>query len=240
VFVRSHLLFAMLMSKSRWVAKNGTLSLRVYGPACAFPAHRTEVQQRSPTAASPPHPERAVFGEVGVGRLAYRASGRANLHPADGRLNPPVEKHSHGLRRLAAIEATRGSFDDAVEAIERATGQQPGKRQVEDLAGRAAADFDAFYAQRRPPQGDPADVLALSCDGKGVVMRPDALRPATGKAAAKATPKLATRLSKAEKRHRKRMAEVGSVDDATPVPRAVAMSFPRIASRQFLDELEQG
>jgi len=67
-------------------------------------------------------------------------------------------------------------------------------------------------------------VLALSCDGKGVVMRPDALRPATGKAAAKATPKLATRPSKAEKRHRKRMAEVGNVYDATPAPRAVAVA----------------
>ncbi len=167
-----------------------------------------------------------VFGEVEVGRLAYRGPGQANLHPADGLLNLPVEKHSHGLRRLAAIEATRGSFDDAVEAIERATGQQLGKRQVEDLAGRAAADFDAFYAQRCPPEGNPADVLALSCDGKGVVMRPDALRPATGKAAATATPKLATRLSKGEKRNRKRMAEVGSVYDATPVPRAVTDILP--------------
>jgi len=167
-----------------------------------------------------------IFGEIAVGRLAYRAAGQPNLHPADALLNLPVEKHSHGLRRLAAIEATRGSFDDAVEAIERATGQQLGKRQGEDLAGRAAADFDAFYAQRRPPEGNPGDVLALSCDGKGVVMRPDALRPATGKAAATATPKLATRLSKGEKRNRKRMAEVGSVYDATPVPRAVADILP--------------
>ncbi|MGQ0776545.1 MAG: hypothetical protein ACT4NY_19320 [Pseudonocardiales bacterium] len=51
------------------------------------------------------------------------------------------------------------------------------------------------------------------------LMRPQALRPATARAAARATPKLATRLSRGEKRHRKRMAEVGSVYDATPVPR---------------------
>ena len=48
-----------------------------------------------------------VFGEVSVTRLAYRAPGRANLHPADAGLNLPVDKHSHGLRRLAAIEASR-------------------------------------------------------------------------------------------------------------------------------------
>lgn len=63
-----------------------------------------------------------VFGQVSVQRLAYRAPQAPNLHPADAQLNLPVEKHSHGLRRLAAIEAARGSFDGAVEAIGRVTG----------------------------------------------------------------------------------------------------------------------
>ncbi len=64
-----------------------------------------------------------VFGPVDVQRLAYRALGAANLHPADGALNLPVERYSHGLRRLAAIEATRGSFDGAPEAIVRGCGR---------------------------------------------------------------------------------------------------------------------
>jgi hypothetical protein len=63
-----------------------------------------------------------VFGEVIVARKAYRAPGAANLHPADATLNLPVERHSHGLRKLAAIEAARGSFEDAANAITRATG----------------------------------------------------------------------------------------------------------------------
>lgn len=167
-----------------------------------------------------------MFGEVGVARLAYRSPGQPNLHPADAGLNLPEQRHSHGLRRLAAIESSRGSFDDAVQAIERATGQQLGKRQTEKLAGRTAVDFDAFYAQRKPPPGATDDVLVLTCDGKGVVMRPDALRPATATAAAKATPKLATRLSKGEKRNRKRMAEVGGVYDVTPIGRTVTDILP--------------
>jgi hypothetical protein len=57
-------------------------------------------------------------------------------------LNLPVEKHSHGLRRLAAIESTRGSFEQAVAAMERVTGAQIGKRQVESLTGSAAVDID--------------------------------------------------------------------------------------------------
>jgi hypothetical protein len=141
-----------------------------------------------------------VFGGVDVQRIAYRRRGKSNLHPADAVLNLPNEKHSHGLRRLAAIESARGSFDGAVEAIERSTGQHLGKRQVEDLAGRAAVDFEDFYAYRQPAATQTGDLLVLSCDGKGVVMRPGALRPATAKAAAATNPKLATRLSKGEKR----------------------------------------
>ena len=167
-----------------------------------------------------------VFGPVRVTRIAYRARGRTNLHPADGVLNLPEEEYSHGLRHLAAVETSRGSFDAAVEAIERGTGQQVGKRQVEQLARRSAIDADSFYSGRQPPAGAGSDPLVLSCDGKGVVMRPDALRPAAAAAAATTRPKLATRLSKGEKRHRKRMAEVGTVFDASPARRTSADILP--------------
>ena len=166
-----------------------------------------------------------VFGAVGVSRIAYRARGQRNLCPADALLNLPVEKHSHGLRRLAAIESARGSFDDAVAAIERATGQQLGKRQVEALAQGAAVDFDGFYEARKTAT-EPGDALILSCDGKGVVMRTDALRAATRRQAQSTKTKLKTRLSKGEKRNRKRMAEVGAIYDITPTSRTAADILP--------------
>ena len=53
-------------------------------------------------------------------------------------------------------------------------------------------------------------------------MRPDSLRPATEAAAAAATTKLRTRLSKGEQLNRKRMATVGAVNDLEPVPRQPA------------------
>jgi hypothetical protein len=96
-----------------------------------------------------------VLGTVGVARLAYRAPGQANLHPGDGLLNLPTEKHSHGLRALAAIEDSRGSFDGAVAAIERATDQQLGKRQVEGLAALRPTTAKAA-ATTNPKTGDPA------------------------------------------------------------------------------------
>ena len=60
-------------------------------------------------------------------------------------------------------------FDEAVAAIERTTGADVAKRQTEELAARAAADFDAFYdsraaATRARPGRPPGSVLTT--DGK--------------------------------------------------------------------------
>lgn len=159
------------------------------------------------------------FGQVSVSRIAYRLPGRPNVYPVDAGLNLPAEKHSHGLRKLAAVEAARGSMQAACASVTRATGVQIGKRQAEGLVRRAAMDVDAFYLRRvvlPAPDGHP---LVLTFDGKGIVMLPDALRPATAKAAAAAEGKLATRLSPGEKHGRKRMAELACVYDAVPAPR---------------------
>jgi hypothetical protein len=170
-------------------------------------------------------PLQSVFGEVRVRRLAYRARGEQNLHPADGALNLPDEHASHGVGRVAAIESSRGSFDEATSQVRDRTGLTLGKRQVEQLAVRAAVDFESFYATSArsssdAEENDDDDVLVLSADGKGIRMRPDALRPATAKAAQEASPKLKTRLSRGEKANRKRIAEVGAVYDIKPAPRA--------------------
>ena len=160
-----------------------------------------------------------VFGQVIVSRIAYRAPGLPNVQLIDAMLNLPREKHSHGLRKLAAIEAARGSMEAARAAIARATGVQMGKRQAEGLVRRAAVDVDAFYRWRMIRPAPAGYALVLTFDGKGIVMLPAGLRPATAKAAATAQNKLATRLSPGEKHGRKRMAELACVYDAAPVPR---------------------
>lgn len=168
----------------------------------------------------------SVFGQVRVERIAYRAPGASGLHPADAALNLPVEKHSHGVRRVAAVEAVRGSYADAHDALLRACGISVGKRQLEALTARAAVDVDVFYAQRRPGPRPDTDLLVLSVDGKGIVMRPEALRDNTKRnariKAAAGGSKLTTRLTGGEKLGRKRMAEVGAVYDAVPAARAPA------------------
>jgi hypothetical protein len=105
-----------------------------------------------------PRPLVTKFGQVSVSRIAYRSPGRSNVHPLDAMLNLPEEKYSHGLRRLAAIEAARGSMEAVGAAITRAAGVTIGKRQVEELARRAAADVKAFYASRAPGPARPRPI----------------------------------------------------------------------------------
>ena len=83
-------------------------------------------------------------------------------------------------------------------------------------------DVDDFYAARRPARCKTGDLLVLSADGKGIVMRPDALRTGTATRAARAGPTPKARLSGGVTLNHKRMAEIGAVYDATPAPRTSA------------------
>lgn len=163
-----------------------------------------------------------VFGKVTAARIAYRGTGVADLHPADAALNMPGGMYSHGVAKLAAIEAARGSFAEAASRVNALTGAGVGYRQVLELAVAAAGDIDAFYDALVPVPCTNTTVLVLSVDGKGVVMRPEALREATAKAAAaKGGNKLDKRLSAGEKNGRKRMATLGTVYDAEPAVRGI-------------------
>ena len=165
-------------------------------------------------------PLSSVFGPVTVCRIAYRAAGAPNVHPADAELSLPPGRHSHGLSRMVALAASRGSFARACADVTGATGSRLGKRQCQQLARAAAADFEGFYAARRPPGAGPGDVLALSCDGKGIVVLPGHMRPGTARKARKSPGhKQDGRLSRGEVRNRRRIAEAGAVFDITPVPR---------------------
>lgn len=116
-----------------------------------------------------------ALGEVTVDRLAYRSPGQGNLHPEDAVLNLPVDKHSHGLWCLAAIEAARGAFDEAPQCAD------PSRRHRQTLDRRPhGALRDGFHRILcHPPLARSApstELLMLQIDGKGIVMRPDAPR----------------------------------------------------------------
>ncbi|TMQ90069.1 hypothetical protein ETD83_37075 [Actinomadura soli] len=96
--------------------------------------------------------------------------------------------------------------------------RERGRQTAAPTAG-AAVDIDAFNASRTPVPRTAEELLILSADGKGIVMRPEALRPATAKAAARHSRTFRTRLAAGEKPARKSMATLGVVYDALPAPR---------------------
>ena len=154
----------------------------------------------------------SVFGTVTVEREGYTKPGEGSLFVLDGYLNLPPELYSFGLRRLVALEAAKVSFDEVVAAVERSTGVTVPKRQAEQLARRAVADFDAFYEQRAHADVvEDDEILAISTDAKGVCMLVEHLREATREAAKRRQPKLDKRRSKGEKSKTRRMAQVAAV-----------------------------
>jgi len=170
-------------------------------------------------------PLKTIVGKVSVLREVLAAPGRASLAPLDAELNLPAELYSFGLQKRATIEAAKGGFDEAVATLARYTATTVPKRQAQELVQRVVCDFDNFYEQRqrvaamaRAPET--SSILVLSTDGKGVTMLKRDLRDATRKAAEQKQPKLAKRVSKGEKRKKKRMAMVAAVYTVAPFVRS--------------------
>ena len=165
------------------------------------------------------------FGRVSVGRAGYGAPGCSSVYPLDAELNLPSDSFSHGVRERVAREAAKNSFDETVETIQRTSGARLGKRQVEKLALEAARDFDEFYATRSQytlaEQEASGSLLVLSVDGKGVCMRPEGLREATRKKAARRAKEHGppSKSQKQARRNSKRMATVAAVYGIQPYVR---------------------
>jgi hypothetical protein len=127
-------------------------------------------------------------GPVTVRRMAYRAPGAANLHPADAVLNLPVRRYSWQLRQAAVMYALAGSYEQAQLLLQDLAGVSIGKQQLEQILAEAARDAPGFYpaqaAHGPPPDPDRSGLpLAISVDGKEVAMRPEARRAETARKA---------------------------------------------------------
>ena len=126
------------------------------------------------------------------------------------------------MERLAAEHASKVSFDETVKFLAAQTGAPVAKRQVEELVGRAAQDFAAFYESRKPATElevhQTGPLLVVTGDAKGVRMHLEDLRPETRRAAEERKQDERERFTLGQKRvgkeaqeSRKRMAEVAAV-----------------------------
>lgn len=155
-----------------------------------------------------------IFGEVVVNRIGYGKRKITSLQPLDGELNLPPEKYSHGLSQRVAQAVAFNGFEQTVEIIKKTTAAKVPKRQIEQLARKSACDFEQFYQQQQTKingSQKTGELMVITADGKGVVMRQEDLRPQTKKRAIESQKKHKKRLSKGQKRNSKRMATVGAV-----------------------------
>ena len=164
------------------------------------------------------------LGQVRVRRIAYRSGikGVLSLFPRDAVLNLPPLEYSWGLQRLAQMFCGSVSYEQAHAFVLAVTGVSIGKRQLEQIIAAAAADAERFYRDRLRDQEGPAGgedrivaPLAISADGKGVAMRPEARRRRT-RAPDQKVRTFDKRAGTGEKKGSKRMAETGCVFDVLP------------------------
>jgi hypothetical protein len=187
------------------------------GQEAEFDSVRHDSREHTHKRKNCPRQLNSIFGKVISHRRSYSDGGVNSIFPQDAQLNLPTsDQYSDGLRRQIAFAVSDQSFDKASESISRNTATTVPKRQVENITRHLSQSFDAFYKSRQVGDCDTSDLLALTCDGKGIVMRQEDLRPATQKAAKSSKHKRQTRLSRGEKRNRKRMATVASVYDIAP------------------------
>ena len=156
-------------------------------------------------------------------RLGYRSGikGAGSLFPRDAVLNLPPCGYSWGLQQLAEMCCRSGAYEQAGEFVLAATGVRIGKRQLEQITVRAAADAERFCQDRGAAagagqEGEGLLPLVISADGKGVAMRPEARRPETARKAGKRPGQaFGKRLGTGQKSGCKRIAETGVVFDVT-------------------------
>lgn len=178
---------------------------------------------------------RSVFGEVEVKRAYYWEEGVGEGHcPMDARLNLPARKDSYVLQEWALRMGVAQSYDEVKGGLGELLGLEIPKRQLEVVAGDAGAAGRSFYDQKQAPRPkEEGPILVVEADGKGVPMK-------------KETPvEQVKRLTKGQKRDKKKMAWVGVVytterrrgepDDPAPVGKEV---FAELEKRDsFAQEL---
>jgi hypothetical protein len=194
----------------------GYLDLRATSEETISDVHTEDGMHLNHTKHSTTRKLTTLFGDVLVKRKSYSQRLQKSVFPLDAQLNLPTDQYSDGIRHRVAIEAIKSSYDEAIESINQTTGGYIQKRQSLQLAQDVAQDFDQYYLQNRYLNTEQTDnLLVLTFDGKGIVMRPEGLRECTKKAALKSK-KLNSRLSAGEKKDRKRMAQVAAVYTALP------------------------
>jgi len=158
---------------------------------------------------------KSVFGAVRVARTGSSQRGVSSLLPSEAQLNLPARGYAHRVQKRVAAKAATMAFEAVAHDVATETGVRLGKAQVEQIVYDAAQDFDAFYAHPCSPElqqdARAKPIQVLTFDGKGVVMRREALRDATRKKAEVCAQPVPHDVARKDKANRKRMATVAGI-----------------------------
>lgn len=123
-----------------------------------------------------PHLRRylSIFGELWISRYIYavREGQKAEYVPLDARLGLPAGENSYVLEEWQQRLCVKDAFGQSVEDLKAILGQGVSVRTAEGMNRSMAEHADAYrVAQPLPPVEEEAELLVVTGDGKGVVMR---------------------------------------------------------------------
>lgn len=157
------------------------------------------------------HPRRylSIFGAFRLERVVYgsREGQKIDFVPLDNLLQLPEGSFSYVLQDWDQSLCVEQAFGQAASTVARILGLKQPVDSLEHMNQEMAADVTTFLLNRPEPEAT-AELLVLSADGKGIVMRRQAEDPA---------PK--AHRTKGDKASKKRMATVGTVYGVDRYPR---------------------
>lgn len=162
-----------------------------------------------------PYPRRhvSVFGEIEIPRTVYgtRENQKHEVIPLDAWLNLPDSDFSYLLQDWAQAFCIQGSYQEAVQTLERILGRSPSVRSLEHMSRQMAQEVKSYRdTQPSPPPKEEGAFVVITVDGKGVPMRRESSseeKPSPG------------RRRKGDKANPKKQACVGAVYTINPFPR---------------------
>jgi len=176
----------------------------------------------------------SVFGKLAVPRTCYRAKGVAGVMPLDAQANLPQRSYSYLLQEWMDLLSIRDSFGEGAVTLDKLLGCGVSASRFEVVSRESAKSYDDFYENKAVPIAESeGEIHTIGFDGKGVpIIKSEAA-------------KIQSRLSKGEKRQKKKEAIVGvsySTDAKVRTAEEVAenLVYPEKAEENRKAEKEQG
>ena len=157
-------------------------------------------------------PYLTVFGEYSLPRFVYgsREGQKIEHVPLDARLQLPEHKFSYLLQDWNQRLSTELPFGKVNDSLSRIVGFQQSVDSLEQSGRRLSEAAEGFWEQAEQPEAQQeGELMVVTADGKGVVMRSGELAENTAK-----------RSTASGRRGNKKMALIGAAYTVDPFPRS--------------------